>query len=120
MLSNFFRNGGWGMFPTAFFGFFLVASAVVALIRPEQRYRAVARGFGLLTVTAGALGLATGLIKTFHYIWKVPPEQQVAIAAEGCAESLNNLVLAFMFVLVAGLLLTASAIRVARKPRAAG
>lgn len=120
MLSNFFRNGGWGMFPTAFFGFFLVASAVLVLLRPEQRYRSVAFCFGLLTVTAGVLGLATGLIKTFHYIWKVPPEQQLPIAAEGCAESLNNIVLAFFFVLVAGLLLTAGAIRASKKPPAAG
>ena len=35
MWSNFYEAGGWGMYPTTLFGFFLVISGVILLLRPE-------------------------------------------------------------------------------------
>jgi hypothetical protein len=120
MWSNFYENGGWGMYPTTLFGFFLVASAVVLLLRPERRYLRLVGSFAVLTMASGVLGCCIGMIKTFRYIWEVVPEEQLQIAALGCAESLNNVVLALLIILVSGLLVTISAFRAARTPTSIG
>jgi hypothetical protein len=120
MWSNFYENGGWGMFPTTLFGFFLVASGVLLLLRPERRFVPLVASLGLLTLSSGVLGCSVGLIKTFRYVQEVAPDEQVTIAAVGCAESLNNLVLALLIVVVTTLLAAASALRVLKTRTDAG
>lgn len=120
MWSHFYRNGGGVMIPTTIFGFFLVASGVLLLLRQERRYLSVVASFGVLTLSSGALGCAMGLIKTFRFVEQIAPAEQVKVEAAGCAESLNNVVLALLFVVVASLLAAGAAIRVAREPGAAG
>jgi hypothetical protein len=117
MWNDFFRDGGWGMYPTTLFGFFLVASAVLLLLRPERRWVPLVVSLGVMTFGAGLLGTATGLITTFRYLQKVPLPDQVQIAALGCAESLNNVVLALVIVVFSTLLASVAALRAAA-PRA--
>ena len=111
MWANFYENGGWGMYPTTLFGFFLVAAGVLLLLRPERRYVPLVACLGLLTLCSGVLGCSVGLINTFRYIQDVVPDEQVAVAAVGCAESLNNVVLALIIVVFTSLLASIGALR---------
>jgi hypothetical protein len=114
MWTSFFRDGGWGMYPTAIFGFALIAASVLLALRPERRFAVLVGTLGLLTLGAGVLGTATGLITTFRYLARVPEADQFKIAALGCAESLNNLVFALMLGVLATLLASIAALRAAR------
>ncbi len=113
MWTHFFRDGGWGMYPTVIFGFLLVASGVLCLLRPERRFAVVTLALGAATLGAGLLGTFTGFIATFRYLDRVALDQRFTIAALGCAESLNNVVLALILVVLASLLGTLAAVRAA-------
>lgn len=104
MWSNFFRDGGWGMYPTIIFGLILVACGFLFLFRPERRFVPVVVSAGVLTLAAGLLGTSVGIITTFRYLAQVAPGEQIQIAALGCAESLNNLVLALILTVLSALL----------------
>ncbi|MBI5545798.1 MAG: hypothetical protein HY901_18060 [Deltaproteobacteria bacterium] len=119
MFANFFEAGGFGMYPTSLFGFFLVAAAVIYALRPERGFFVLTGCLGLLTLSSGLLGFTTGLVNTFRYLEKVPNEKLLTIAALGCAESLNNVVLALILVTLTSLIVSVGALRAARSaPRA--
>lgn len=101
---EFFRDGGWGMYPTALFGFCTVVMGALHLARPRGGNLRLVVAFGALTALAGVLGTATGLITTFRYLERVADARQVVvIQALGMAESLSNLCLACALLIVAGL-----------------
>lgn len=117
MWTTFFRDGGWGMYPTTLFGFLLVASGVLCLLRPERRFAPLVGSLGVMTLGSGLLGFCTGLATTFHYIPQVPLAERFTIAALGCAESLNNLILALILLVLAGVLTALAAGRAALSAR---
>jgi hypothetical protein len=108
---SFFRDGGMGMFPTALFGLLLVASCVWLVVRPERRFVAVTVALSVLTLVSGALGTTLGLATTFRHLHEVPDAEVSKIAALGCAESLNNAVLALAVCVLAAMLASAAAFR---------
>ena len=115
MWSNFYESGGWGMYPTTLFGFFLVASGVLLALRPEKRFVPLVAGLGVLTFASGLLGTSVGFIKTFKtVVEQVPPPEQLTYALIGMGESLNNLVLALLIIVITALLWTVGAIRTVR------
>ncbi len=123
MWSNFYAAGGFGMYPTSLFGFFLVSASVIYALRPERRFLLLAVCLAFLTLGSGALGFTTGMVNTFHYLEKVPVDQRGMIAALGCGESLNNVVLALIFFTLACLVVSVGAFRAIRRgvaPAAAG
>lgn len=111
MWSNFFESGGWGMYPTALFGFLLVASGVVLVLRPERRFLRLVVSLSVATAGSGVLSTAVGIVKSFHYLGQVEETKRLVIAALGCAESLHNLVLAMMLVTLTALLAAIAAVR---------
>jgi hypothetical protein len=111
MWENFFKAGGWGMYPVMVFGFLLVATTVLHALRPEPRFQRLVTTLGVLTITAGLLGTTVGICNSAHYIGQVPREDQLRILAAGCEESLHNLVLALMIIAIAALITAVSAIR---------
>lgn len=114
MWSTFFRDGGFGMIPTSVFGFVLVLSAALCVLRPERRCVMITAALTLLTLSAGALGTCIGVAKSLHYLPAVTDVQlRFTIAGLGFAESLNNLVLALVLVVFSALLLTIAAARAA-------
>ncbi len=114
MWSTFFRDGGWGMYPTSIFGFLLVAAGVLCLLRPERRFVPVMLSLGVLTLMSGLLGFSVGMVTTFHFLPRVADvSQRFTIAALGCAESLNNVVLALIIVTLTSLLGVLAAVRAA-------
>ncbi len=117
MLSEFYVEGGWGMHPVTLFGFLLVAASVAALLKPESQYRRLLAPLGVATLGAGLLGTATGICASAHYLAKVEPSKQVEIFALGIQESLHNLVLSLILIVVASLI---AAVTVLKSPRAAG
>lgn len=119
MWANFFRDGGWGMYPTSIFGFLLVASGVLLMLRPERRFVALVVSLGVLTLGSGVLGTAVGIVNTFHYLTKVPAADQFKIGALGCAESLNVVVLALILGVLASLFAAVAALRASRAKTAA-
>jgi hypothetical protein len=116
MWSMFFADGGWGMYPTSIFGVLLVASAFLFLFRPERRFARIVFCGGIATFGSGLLGTSVGFVTTFRYLRKVPPSDQLITAALGCAESLNNLVLALILTVIAALVSWAGLVRAARRP----
>ena len=118
-MLTFFRDGGWGMYPTTIFGFFLLAAGFLYLFRPETRYVPIVFCTGFMTLGSGVLGTVTGLIATCRYLDHVPPVDQFKIAALGTAESLNNLVLAFIVAVIASIPTLGGIVRAVRKPQAA-
>ena len=111
MWSTFFHDGGWGMYPTTGFGFLLIASAVLLALRPERRWMPLVTSLGVVTFASGLLGTSVGIVKSFHYLPEVARAEQLEIATLGCAESLNNLVLALIIVVLAGLIASVAALR---------
>ena len=113
MLSSFFHDGGWGMYPTGVFGFLLVASGVLLLLRPERRFVPLVLSLGVVTLGCGGLNCCVGIVNSFHYLGQVPPANQLHIAALGCAESLNNVVLALILVVLTSFIASLAALRAA-------
>jgi len=113
-MSNFFRDGGFGMYPTAAFGFVLVAAAVAVAARPERRYLGVWTALAVATVASGILGTATGLVNTFRYAAAHPEDQGAALI--GAAESLNCTILGLILTTLSSLGIIAGAVRLARRP----
>lgn len=111
MWSTFFHDGGWGMYPTSVFGFLLMGAVGLSLLRPERRWIPLVASLAVATFGAGLLGTSVGIVKSFHYLPEVPKADQLTIATLGCAESLNNLVLALIIVVLASLLASLAALR---------
>ena len=115
MWKDFFEAGGWGMYPTAFLGFIFILSGLLYAFRPERRFVPVAFCAGVAALGAGLIGSAVGIENTFHHVQTVAPADQLKIALLGCAESLNNLVLALLLAIPTALLALTGAVRAARR-----
>lgn len=111
MWTNFFENGGWGMYPVSLFGFLLLAAGILYVLRPEARFLRLVIALGVATFGAGLLGTSVGVCNSAHYLPEVPRPDQLQILALGVEESLHNLVLALILVVIASLITSAGALR---------
>jgi uncharacterized membrane protein YfcA len=114
MILEAFREGGWGMFPTAIFGILLVGVAVRYAIDPAKRLVPLLVSLGAVTLTAGALGFVTGFIKSVSAI-EASPEHNPALALLGAGEAANCVGLALCLMTIAGLATSAGALRIAAR-----
>ncbi|HEY1811860.1 MAG TPA: hypothetical protein VGG74_05855 [Kofleriaceae bacterium] len=106
-MTDAFHMGGWGMYPTLIAGLVLVATAIGFAISPDARRRLLVRALASLTLLVGTLGFVSGVIKTFT---SCAPTFQIAL--EGIGESLANIGLALVMLVMAGI---ATAIGVGRR-----
>jgi hypothetical protein len=104
MWSNFYAAGGWGMYPTSVFGFLLIAASVLYVIRPQQKTARLVLTLGVVTFAAGLLGAFVGICNSAHYIPQVDHANQLETLALGCEESLHDVVLSLILVILAGLI----------------
>jgi len=111
MLGSYFAAGGWGMYPTVVFGFLLIAVAARYALRSEARYGRLWGVLAVTTASSGVLGCATGLCTTCRYVLHLAAAEQLPTLVEGCEESLHNLVLALIIVVLAGLVASFGAVR---------
>ena len=105
-----FAMGGWGMYPTAFFGLLMLGASIRYALQPERRFLPLQVSLGILTLLAGAMGFVTGVIMTFSHMGEVGPDQKW-IAMLGVGESLHNVALALMLVIFATILSSVGAFR---------
>jgi hypothetical protein len=102
------------MYPTSLFGFLLIATGASFALRPERRFGPLLCSLVLLTTASGLLGFSLGLVMTFRYLQKVPQAEQFMIASLGFSESLSNVILTLMVMVVTGLLLSLGTFRALR------
>lgn len=114
MWSDFYSAGGFGMYPVTLFGFLMVAAAALYAFRMRAQHAKLTWVLGGMTLMAGLLGTSTGICNSAFYIHKVDVTKQLGILALGVQESLHDLVLALIFVLIAGLFACAGIVRDAR------
>ena len=112
--DNFYYLGGYGMYPTTLFGFGLLVVAFLFLIRLDERYVPMAKTLSFLTLAAGVLGATTGAMIVFRFVQHVAPVDQLRVALLGCAELINNVVLALLLTIVSGLVMLAGHVRKSR------
>lgn len=110
-MKQFYVAGGFGMVPISVFGFLLAAVTVLYVLRPQQHYQRLSISLGVLTFGMGLLSTAIGIGKSARYIYQVAPPRQLGVLAMGVEESLHNLILSLILVLVAGLVFAAGALR---------
>lgn len=112
-----FRMGGFGMYPTALFGFLMLGAAVRYAQKPETRWLPLQIALGVLTLSTGALGFVSGIITTTQHLEEVPADKMSLIEAIGLGESLHNVALAFGLVAFATLAASVGSLRLARAPQ---
>ena len=111
MWSNFFEAGGFGMYPTMLFGFLFLAATALHALRGDPRHQRMSLALGAITFASGLLGTTIGICNSVHYLDRVPREEQFHVFVMGCEESLHNLVLALLVVIIGGIIAAASAMR---------
>jgi hypothetical protein len=114
-----FHSGGWGMYPTLVFGVLMIGVSVAYALRPGRRFIPLQISLGIVTLVSGSLGFVTGLIKSLQAIHQVPEDRRF-IWLIGLGESLNNVALALTLLVIAVLVISVGAVRVAlASPRSA-
>lgn len=113
-MREIFHIGGFGMYPTAFFGLLMIGAAIRYAVKPESRFIPLQITLCLLTLFAGALGFVTGLIASFSHLGEITGEGSAKwIPLIGAGESLYNVALALALVIVAVLAASVGAVRLA-------
>lgn len=110
-LSDSFHEGGWPMYPVLILGTLLVIAAVRYATTAERRHLPVLRNLNFVTLTFGVLGSVLGMIHCLNAMSQVPNELVVKISLLGLGESINNLALALLMMVLAGLFTTVGALR---------
>lgn len=115
-MSEAFHQGGWGMFPTSLMGLVLLVVAGLYARRPEKGKLGVVLGFAAMTFLAGCLGFVAGAIKTLAATAQIsdPTMSPGQLAAQGISESLQNVALALILLVLAAIVTTIGTIRASR------
>lgn len=108
-----FHEGGWPMFPVLVLGLLMIVAAGRYAVRPDARNLLIARLMGQVTLVFGFLGSVLGMIHCLGAMSEVPNELVVKITLLGLGESINNIALALLLTVVAGLVTAAGALRAA-------
>ena len=111
-----FRLGGWGMYPTLFVGIVLVITAFRFAAGPARGRLHTIIGLGVLTFLVSCLGFVTGVIKTMISAGEIDPNAPGHVVIIGIGESLRNVGLGLMVLVVATI---AVVIGLSRRGRAA-
>lgn len=109
--NEFFRDGGWGMYPTLIFSTLMLGAAVVHAVRPRPRALRVLVAMAVATGASGFLGFSVGVITTFRYTAETPAGEHSKFAMLGIAESANNVVLALIAIVLAALVTALGSVR---------
>ena len=100
MILNAFYEGGWGMWPTLFFGLIAIWLGQRYAHKPEIGFDGTIIAMSAATLMAGLLGTITGFMNTFRYVGDLPPDERSKILLVGIYESLWNVVLALVMITV--------------------
>ena len=115
-LAEAFHEGGWPMFPILILGILLIIAAARYAMQPEARQLLVVRSLGKVTLGFGVLGSVLGMIHCLGAMGQVPTDKVLMFALLGLGESINNLALALVLGVLAGLFTTVGALRAVDAP----
>jgi hypothetical protein len=116
--DNFWTQGGFGMYPTAFWGFLLLLYAGLYFLRPQPRFLRGVAILACMTLATGAFGTALGFMTAFRYAATVAPELAARSACYGAGMSIHVVVLALLLVIFSGMITGAGSWRQAQQQRA--
>jgi hypothetical protein len=105
------------MYPTLFFGVLAIGAALWYALGPERPRLVLFCIASAVTLCAGTLGFVTGLMMTLMHSAGMP--DQSALIAQGTFESLNNVGLALVMLILSGIVAAVGASRAAMPRRAA-
>ncbi len=111
LFAESFHQGGWPMYPILLLGILLILAAGKYAAHPDTRQLQLVRCLGAVTIGFGFLGTILGMIHCLGAMAEVPLELVVKISMLGLGESLNNLSLALLLGIIAGLLTAVGALR---------
>ena len=115
-ISEAFQMGGWGMFPTLFFGLAAIGVALRYAVAPSRRFVPLLFALGIVTLTSGALGFVTGFIKSVSAVAESGLASP-ALALIGAGEALHCVALALLCLTFAGLAGAIGAARISQGAR---
>jgi hypothetical protein len=113
--DNFWTQGGFGMYPTAFWGFLLLLYAGLYFLRPQERFLRAVAILAFMTLASGTFGTAIGFMTAFRYAATVAPELAARSACYGAAMSIHVVVLALLLVILGGIITGAGSRRQAQQ-----
>ena len=119
-MSEAFRLGGWGMYPTTLAGFVLLIAAGLYAARPDLRRLHVVKCLSVLTMLVSCLGFVTGVIKSFTSVGDSTVEELGRIVVIGVGESLTNIGLGLVMLVMAWIATSLGAARSRSIARSAG
>lgn len=102
--DNFWAQGGFGMYPVAFWGFLLLLYAGLYVLRPQDRFLRAVAVLAFMTLASGALGTGMGVMIAFRYASTVAPELAARSACYGTSMALHVVVLALILVIIGGII----------------
>ena len=115
-MVDFFRDGGFFMWPILLCAFLAVGLAVQHLFRPHQRLVTPVLFASAATLISGLLGFTMAVVATLGNATLIDPEitdgMRVRIALQGTRESAANLELAFLPLLLVCVVMALSTWRV--------
>jgi hypothetical protein len=100
-MSQFFRLGGWGVYPTTIIGLVLVAFAIQYARDPRTARMQVVRYLSVVTMLVAALGFVSGVIKALTSLPIDSPCEAWVFAAIGIGEALSNIAIGLFMLVVA-------------------
>jgi len=95
LASDFFREGGWPMYPILSLGATALVLALVAARAKERAPLAPLVGLTVATVLFGLLGTALGVDASVEHVRELPPEQRWIVLV-GFREALHCTTLALL------------------------
>jgi hypothetical protein len=110
-MAGFFSDGGLGMYATLAFGLLLLAVGAMHALRPRSRPSGVFVVLTVVCLASGTLGLTLALVRTFLSAGSTG--SQFAATMLGVSQSLHNLILSLVFVVLSTLLFAVGALRAA-------
>jgi hypothetical protein len=84
---------------------------VLYVLRPQPKVARLALTLGIVTFAAGLLGAFVGICNSAHYLPQVDHGNQLEILALGCEESLHDVVLSLILIVLSGLIASVGTLR---------
>lgn len=105
-MVEFFKNGGFGMWPVLVFGLITVATAGYYAFRAQAQVKGFIEWMSRTVLFASLTGTITGIATTLGYVTsdKCPRSELTVTTMMGIRESLSNAIMGFAFLTVIFLL----------------